>query len=45
MPDHRPGVIWNDPDLGVVWPTATPILSPVDQTQPSLRARGLIAVG
>lgn len=35
-PSHRFGVAWNDPTLGVAWPTATPILSPADQRQPLL---------
>jgi dTDP-4-dehydrorhamnose 3,5-epimerase len=30
-------VAWNDPDLGLTWPTAEPILSPKDAAAPRLR--------
>jgi len=30
-------VAWNDPDIGISWPTRTPILSAKDAVLPSLR--------
>lgn len=30
-------VAWDDPDLGVRWPIEHPVLSPADQTNPTLR--------
>ncbi len=30
------GVLWNDPQIGIQWPLASPILSPKDQLQPRL---------
>jgi dTDP-4-dehydrorhamnose 3,5-epimerase len=30
------GVRWNDPELGIVWPTADPVLSAKDAAQPLL---------
>ncbi|MGH7753840.1 MAG: dTDP-4-dehydrorhamnose 3,5-epimerase family protein, partial [Gemmatimonadales bacterium] len=33
---HDRGVRWNDPAIGVKWPTATPILSPKDAQAPAL---------
>lgn len=35
---RRSGVIWNDPDLAVAWPDATPILSAADAALPTLRS-------
>ncbi len=32
------GVLWNDPDLGIDWPTQTPILSPKDSGRLPLKA-------
>jgi dTDP-4-dehydrorhamnose 3,5-epimerase len=30
------GIIWNDPDLAITWPTAAPLLSPRDRDHPRL---------
>ncbi|HTV03477.1 MAG TPA: dTDP-4-dehydrorhamnose 3,5-epimerase [Luteitalea sp.] len=38
-PTDEDGVMWNDPVLGIDWPTATPILSARDQQHRPLRAR------
>ena len=35
-PAAEGSVAWNDPDLGVDWPCAAPILSPRDRAAPSL---------
>jgi len=35
--EHDAGVAWNDPDIGISWPTRTPILSAKDATLPPLR--------
>ena len=31
------GIIWNDPDIGVAWPLAKPLLSAKDEKHPVLR--------
>ena len=31
------GVFWNDPDIGIVWPVESPILSEKDKLNPTLR--------
>lgn len=36
QPTNRRGVIWNDPTLGVDWPTTAPQLSEADQRLPTL---------
>jgi dTDP-4-dehydrorhamnose 3,5-epimerase len=40
-PANDAGLRWNDPDLGIAWPTlpgvAAPLLSPKDQSQPLLK--------
>jgi len=38
-PEHDRGLLWNDPDLGIVWPIAEAeaILSEKDRKQPRLR--------
>ncbi len=35
--EHDRGIIWNDPELGIDWPTANPILSEKDQKHPRLK--------
>lgn len=36
-PEHDSGILWNDPDLGIEWPTTEPILSDKDRNQPSFK--------
>jgi dTDP-4-dehydrorhamnose 3,5-epimerase len=36
-PELDRGIVWDDPDIGVRWPVADPILSPKDARLPSLR--------
>lgn len=36
-PAHDRGVLWNDPELGVTWPLADPLLSQKDRGLPLLR--------
>lgn len=36
-PEHDRGIVWNDPALGIDWPTSNPILSAKDQTHPLLK--------
>ncbi|MFA1820251.1 dTDP-4-dehydrorhamnose 3,5-epimerase [Virgibacillus oceani] len=36
-PENDRGIMWNDPDLHIDWPTANPILSDKDSQQPLLR--------
>ena len=38
QPDLARGVRYDDPDIGVVWPLANPILSPKDLTLPRLKS-------
>lgn len=33
-PDDELGVAWNDPDLGIAWPSSEPIVSPRDANNP-----------
>ncbi len=37
-PPSERGLIWNDPDVGIEWPIAEPILSARDQAHPTLSA-------
>ncbi len=36
-PEHDKGMLWNDPDLGIDWPTTKPILSDKDSKHPLMR--------
>ncbi len=36
-PKAERSILWNDPDLGIAWPTAAPLLSPKDADAPRLR--------
>ncbi len=36
-PQRERGVLWNDPDIGIEWPIADPILSEKDKTLPRLK--------
>ncbi|MEX2104013.1 MAG: dTDP-4-dehydrorhamnose 3,5-epimerase [Bacilli bacterium] len=36
-PEYDRGILWNDPALGIDWPTEQPILSDKDQRQPLLK--------
>ncbi|MDO3680289.1 dTDP-4-dehydrorhamnose 3,5-epimerase [Paenibacillus ehimensis] len=36
-PEHDRGIAWNDPALGIDWPTANPILSDKDGKHPVLK--------
>lgn len=36
-PENDRGILWNDPDLGIDWPTSNPVLSDKDRTHPLLK--------
>jgi len=36
-PEDEAGVLWNDPDIGIVWPVDRPILSEKDRGHPLLK--------
>ncbi|MCT1403447.1 dTDP-4-dehydrorhamnose 3,5-epimerase [Paenibacillus sp. p3-SID867] len=36
-PENDRGILWNDPALGIDWPTSNPILSDKDQRHPMLK--------
>lgn len=36
-PEHDRGILWNDPALGIDWPTSNPVLSDKDQRHPLLQ--------
>lgn len=44
-PEDQFGVIWNDPDLGIAWPVASPILSEQDRGLPRLSEASLPEYG
>jgi dTDP-4-dehydrorhamnose 3,5-epimerase len=37
VPEADAGVLWNDPDIGIVWPVTEPLLSKKDTQAPRLR--------
>ena len=41
--EHDRGLLWNDPEIGVEWPEANPVLSVKDRDLPTLRK--LVAAG
>lgn len=36
-PENDRGILWNDPALGIDWPTSNPVLSDKDQRHPLLK--------
>ncbi|MNC66113.1 dTDP-4-dehydrorhamnose 3,5-epimerase [compost metagenome] len=36
-PENDRGILWNDPALGIGWPTSSAILSDKDQRHPLLK--------
>jgi len=36
-PEDEAGVLWNDPDIGIHWPLADPVIHPRDAAYPKLR--------
>jgi dTDP-4-dehydrorhamnose 3,5-epimerase len=36
-PQHDRSILWNDPEIGIEWPVATPTLSPKDAAAPRLK--------
>lgn len=36
-PQHERGLIWNDPDLGIIWPVSDPLLSQKDRNNITLK--------
>ena len=37
FPELDSGIIWNDPDIGISWPTNNPVLSKKDSNLPHLK--------
>lgn len=37
FPEDEAGVLWNDPDLGIQWPLANPVINPRDAAFPKLK--------
>ncbi|MSO64288.1 MAG: dTDP-4-dehydrorhamnose 3,5-epimerase [Alphaproteobacteria bacterium] len=38
LPEDEVEIAWNDPDIGIAWPVADPVLSDKDRMAPRLRA-------
>ena len=36
-PDKEKGIMWNDPDIGILWPIKKPVLSKRDKNNPSFQ--------
>ncbi|MCL4811134.1 MAG: dTDP-4-dehydrorhamnose 3,5-epimerase [Vicinamibacteraceae bacterium] len=36
-PEEERGLLWSDPDVGIVWPSPSPLLSARDRQHPTLR--------
>jgi dTDP-4-dehydrorhamnose 3,5-epimerase len=36
-PEYDRGILWNDPAIGIDWPTSNPVLSEKDKTNPCLK--------
>ncbi len=45
VPEDDAGVLWNDPDIGIEWPIADPILSGKDAVAPRLAELPELSVG
>jgi dTDP-4-dehydrorhamnose 3,5-epimerase len=43
-PKSERSIIWNDPDIGIAWPVAEPILSPKDAAAPRLKDSTVLPV-
>jgi len=39
-PEHEKGIIWNDPEINIMWPIDNPILHEKDQKLPPLKDAG-----
>jgi dTDP-4-dehydrorhamnose 3,5-epimerase len=37
VPEADAGIVWNDPDIGILWPVKEPLLSKKDAAAPRLR--------
>jgi dTDP-4-dehydrorhamnose 3,5-epimerase len=37
-PENEKGILWSDPDIGIDWPAATPLLSDKDKAYPGLKS-------
>ena len=42
VPGTSRGIAWNDPDVGITWPSDTPLLSPQDRGAPRLKDAPLL---
>ena len=36
-PEKEKGIMWNDPEIGIEWPTSSPVLSEKDKDNPALK--------